>query len=605
MNARNTIIVIIAVIIIAIVAGLLPTMLDDDTDRDYTIDLANVYVDVDSNGLVHVKEDYTYTFNGEYNGVYRTIPLSMNQYLENLTVTTDGAYNTVNITHGDIGNYHAKVYLYSDAAKTQKIKDTTVVVHYNYDYVNVTKLYNDVGELQFKVWGNDWDRSPKEFNAYVTFPSSNGVEYWINPMFNGASSSWNGNTLNIHSNNINPEQYLEVRAVIPLSEFNNATYAKHIDENGYDQIVKVQEDYANKLNTENTAFLVLPIILFVSLVYPVVVYKKYGGSPKTTYTGEYEREIPTKDSPMFVNAMFSTKSDVGTMDNNGIQAAIMEMIDKNIIQLEKDDDDFKLILPKWASFKDQVADKSLTKLQKDVIFLLYYGAEDNVVDMKKMKDKLSNQYTAESFNKTLDETKKEYVNENVDPVLSKYFDNKASSLIRLYCGIAAVCAAILFVATWFFPTIDIPNVTISFWGSLAFIIIAFILYLMPNESTGRWTQEGVDEFSKWKAFERFIKDFSLIKEHPPESVAIWNEYLIYATALGDAKAVIKAMDAIGPVPESSSAYDVYYYGYHDGPAMFSSIISTSSSAAHPDNDFGGGGVDGPGGGSGGGGGGAF
>ena len=128
---------------------------------------------------------------------------------------------------------------------------------------------------------------------------------------------------------------------------------------------------------------------------------------------------------------------------------------------------------------------------------------------------------------------------------------------------------------------------------------------MPNESTGRWTQEGVDEFSKWKAFERFIKDFSLIKEHPPESVAIWNEYLIYATALGDAKAVSKAMDAIGPVPESSSAYDVYYYGYHDGPAMFSSIISTSSSAAHPDNDFGGGGVDGPGGGSGGGGGGAF
>jgi uncharacterized membrane protein len=36
---------------------------------------------------------------------------------------------------------------------------------------------------------------------------------------------------------------------------------------------------------------------------------------------------------------------------------------------------------------------------------------------------------------------------------------------------------------------------------------------------------------------KYIKDFSLIKEYPPESVKVWNKYLVYATALGIADEV--------------------------------------------------------------------
>lgn len=94
----------------------------------------------------------------------------------------------------------------------------------------------------------------------------------------------------------------------------------------------------------------------------------------------------------------------------------------------------------------------------------------------------------------------------------------------------------------------------------------------------------------------------MIKEHPPSSIAIWNKYLVYATALGVAKSVQKAMEKLipGEVLDSSDSYIFYSYG--GTYLLFSSFDSGISTANSADSSSGGGGF---GGGSGGGGGGAF
>ena len=120
--------------------------------------------------------------------------------------------------------------------------------------------------------------------------------------------------------------------------------------------------------------------------------------------------------------------------------------------------------------------------------------------------------------------------------------------------------------------------------------------LLPNRIGGRWTESGKEDYEKWQNFAKYLKDFSLIKENPPESIVIWNKYLVYATALGEADAVQKAMKEL--VPNELSDNDVYYYHYYGGPMIMYSAIS---SATNTSSD----GVGGVGGGSGGGGGGAF
>ena len=66
-------------------------------------------------------------------------------------------------------------------------------------------------------------------------------------------------------------------------------------------------------------------------------------------------------------------------------------------------------------------------------------------------------------------------------------------------------------------------------------------YLLPNDIFGQWTKKGRLFYLKWSNFKKFLKDNSLINEHPPESIVVWKKYLIYGAALGVADNVYKSM----------------------------------------------------------------
>ena len=138
-------------------------------------------------------------------------------------------------------------------------------------------------------------------------------------------------------------------------------------------------------------------------------------------------------------------------------------------------------------------------------------------------------------------------------------------------------------------------------GGIFLIIFSIVLMRVDEDIFGRWTESGRAYYLKWKNFKKFLKDNSLIEEHPPESIVIWRKYLIYGAALGVADKVYKSMKL--QVPNISDYDDgLFMYHYYGGYGIFysayhTSISTTSSSDA---GSFGG-----LGGGSGGGGGGAF
>ena len=109
-------------------------------------------------------------------------------------------------------------------------------------------------------------------------------------------------------------------------------------------------------------------------------------------------------------------------------------------------------------------------------------------------------------------------------------------------------------------------------------------------------------YLKWKNFKKFLKDNSLINEHPPESIVIWKKYLIYGAALGVADNVYESMKL---QEKNISDYndDLFLYHHYGGYYMMHEAFRTGESAANPSSDTGSFGS--IGGGSGGGGGGAF
>jgi uncharacterized membrane protein len=102
-----------------------------------------------------------------------------------------------------------------------------------------------------------------------------------------------------------------------------------------------------------------------------------------------------------------------------------------------------------------------------------------------------------------------------------------------------------------------------FTCSLILLGLSLVLSLvLPQKVFDHWTPYGKEYYERWMAFKRYINDFSLLKEYPPDSVELWNKYLVYATALGSAEGVKKSMEISLPFGELEGN-DIYGFQKYD------------------------------------------
>ncbi|MCK9152119.1 DUF2207 domain-containing protein [Methanobacterium alcaliphilum] len=570
----------------------------DDDDRSFTIPKATFDLYVQENGNLRIKETLHYSFSGTYNGVYRDIPLKNGEKIENLDISTSGAYSDYQITN-KTDMTSLKIFLYSDAQKTTPITNRDVVVTIEYDFINVIKIYNDIAELQFKVWGEEWEVDVGELTTNVHLKSQEGVKYWLNPPYYVLSDVWDDSVLKVVTKSISPGNYFEVRMAIPKDQFANPVFAKQLNENGMAIIEKIQQDYKDQINFYSILYMVLAVIMLLSIVIPIIIYFKYGREPKTTYRGEYERELPTKDSPAVVNAISGKGfgKSVGNPNMDGFQATIMDLINRGFLGVytEKKGRKKQVNLEiKQKSFEE------LYSFEKHVITFLRRFAVDNIINMDYLKKELKKQDKAKSFKSSYDAWEGDLNNLFLNKKTDKFFIKTGDTYIKTYGVLAIILAGIVFFFTVFNP---LPASIYAFLASIVLGVAGIISIILPEKVGGRWTQEGIDYDAKWQAFKKYIQDFSLIKEYPPESVAVWNKYLVYATALGVADKVRKSMEISLPDDQLDRS-DLYLFHYYGGYALLSSSLSTGMTTVNQ-GDGGSGGVGGVGGGSGGGGGGAF
>ena len=111
---------------------------------------------------------------------------------------------------------------------------------------------------------------------------------------------------------------------------------------------------------------------------------------------------------------------------------------------------------------------------------------------------------------------------------------------------------------------------------------------------------GVDEGEKWKALKNFMKDFSMMDRKEIPEIAIWEKYLVYATAFGMAEQVIKQLKVVYPEIENNANFNTgIYMGIMMNSNFSSSMshsISSAMSSAYSSGSGGGGGFSGGGGG---------
>ena len=566
-----------------------------DDDRSYTIDHAFVDLTVESNGLLHVDERYDYSFDGNFKGVYRDIPLKAGESIDNIEVYVDGAYATFEESD-DNGYKHLKIYLYSDEAHNYGIHDCDVSVYISYDTKNVVTLFNDVGGLQYKLWGDEWDVGVGQVDVTVTLPGDKGNEYFLNPQEFNASSELEGDTITATTTDIPKGDFYELLVLMPLSDFNDATYAKHVDQNGRDMIMKNLNDSVNGRNFWNTTYLVLGLLSLLSPVAAVLTYLKYGREPKVDYEGIYERELPSDDPPEVVNAMYAT-GDIGTPNMDGFEAAILNLIDKKVLSTQTVTDSETETNDLHIKFSGDAS--SLRSNEKDVYNILHRFADGDTLNLSALNTKMSSQSDAEWFMDQFHDWQKSVEN-SVQPRIKEEFNDTGTSIAAaLSIGGLVVGVIITLLGFWS----ELKSGSYATYGGIFLIIFSILIMRMNDDKLGQWTPKGRVMYLKWRNFKKFLNDNSLIKEHPPESIVVWRKYLIYGAALGVADKVYESMKLQETNYGSFDDDDLFRYHYYGGYYMMHHAFSTGQETVSSSSDSGG--FGGLGGGSGGGGGGAF
>jgi uncharacterized membrane protein len=590
MNVKRAFCIILLILILFSAV----TAVTADDDRSYSITQAFIDLTVEDNGLLQVDEQYDYTFEGKFNGVYRDIPLKSGESIENIQVWADGAYPVLKESDED-GYKHLKIYLYSDKEHTKGIRDCNVRVYISYDMTGVVTLFNDVGALQYKLWGDEWDVGVGELYATVKLPGDKDNEYFLNPQDYNRTSELKGDEITAETTSIPKGEFYELLVMMPISDFNDAQYAKHVNEDGRDMIKKNLEDSINSRNFWNGAYLILGLLSVISPIGAIVTYLRYGREPKVNYDGIYERDLPTDDPPEMVNALVENKKDLGKPNMKGFEASIMNLIDRKVFKLfteaDPDIETNELILTFNHDKKSE-----LSASEKIVFNTLEHFAHDNALNLSQLNGRMSSKHNAEWFMDQINSWERTVEN-SFDK--SQYFNDTGSSLISAISVGGIVFGAIIALLGLL---TNLNNGIYALAGGVFLVIFSIILLRLDDDIFGKWTESGRTYYLKWNNLKKFLKDNSLIEEHPPESIVIWKKYLIYGAALGVADKVYKSMKL--QVPNISDYDDgVFWYHYYGGYGMMYSAYNTSYSTTHTSSDTGG--FGGFGGGSGGGGGGAF
>ena len=605
--------------------------------KDYYFPFVNVRIDINNDGSFDVVEERTYNFSGDFHWATYTLAKGGYSYIEDFSIEDENGYyelvssetgNPGTYTFSDNGSNYIAKFFYSASNENKSFT-------FRYKVIGGIKAYQDVADFYWKLVGTGWDKRTDQFNAYVYFPSNvKQDDFYVfgHGPLSGNVEKINGSGVHYKLAGIPANTYVEARVIFPSKILNISKESV----NKLDSILAYERGLAEQANKQrarakvNFALaLLLPLGLFALWLY---LFFKYGKEHPPMIDVVYTRDIPEDLPPAVVGYLMRFKS----ITPYDFTATIMNLIRKGYISIQTHKEEkgfiFKREVPvTYLSETGKNPDELLpherivynflfTSLTYEGVLSFFKPGKMHNLASKTFKDKqgtmpgiagvqgvtVSTDDIKEFIKKNAQEFKTIYdafkgvVKDEGDE--KNYFEKKSEGFMILFIVIGFVFG---FAGFFFLSILRLPYlIPFYFVVSALFIILAFPLQ--------RRTQIGADAYALWNGLKKFLRDFSNLKEAIPTSIAIWEQYLVYAVTFGISEQVMKEMKVVLPqIPEDDlKASHFFVAGAVLGSdiniidafnTMTSSMISSFNAISSAASSTGGGGGFSGGGGGGGGG----
>lgn len=561
----------------------------------FEIDKYDIDATLMNNGDLLVYEKIQYTTNEYRNGVYRDISIN-NKNNKKHSSSKLGLYDVWvdDIEYSKVStasNGQEGVYEYTTTdSETFRIKvfapfrNVGRTVEYRYMLENVAIKYNDIGDLYWNFVGKEWEDKINNLNIQITLKGDlgpNDVYVFGHGSDNGKFEKIQNNVMLLSANNIAPGQAVDARIVFPSVCI--AESKKIIDKDVLQDIIQEEKNKEKRIEQlmkfkeafkEYQSEIALGSIL-VTILLVIYSYFKYD-KEKRIYI-KYFREIPYGLEPAILGRIYNGKS-----NGRHFWATFFDLVRKKIYNMEK------------------VIDKK----GKEQYIVKYIGENKNIV-LKDFEEELitninkcikdDNEIEFENLNKAIKkrmQTTKSFINwEDTIKLHEKEIvgeSKKTPMYIKLLSAFnVLITMVIILVYVLFYGGIEILVFIAIFYGITTIVytlfiqtarittsVLKFIFILIhfsgfqfalygiatnvgaPNIyftyllaflafnyilKINKYTDKQMDIIAKLKGLNRYIKDFSMLKEKDIEYIALWQQYLIIAVMFGVSKKILKRL----------------------------------------------------------------
>ena len=496
----------------------------------FRIEKLDIEANLQKDGSMVVSEAVTYDID-EINGVYFDIDakgFGELQYIQVFEDDSTGGFKEVDSSNYEVSVsdelYRIKLY-----SKNHNNRRTFKFV---YKLPEAITVYDDVAQFNRKMVGKEWQQGINYITAKVIIPvsasydNSNILVFGHGPLTGEVDKV--ENTVVYKLDDYYPGDFLEAHILMEPEIFSEYNKSKIVHKDMKQKLLDMEAKLADEANAErdkairqqemiNKVFekpgLIFGVLssIWGALMYYIHVIFKRKNKVKNS-VGKYLRELPDNSSPALVGG-FMTNS----INDNEILATIVDLVRRKVLTLENSDKNSIIILTGST--------ENLSAQEKAIvdIYINDFG-DGKSLDLKSFgffqKVPMS---VARKFEKWRAMVQSEMNRKNLT-----------------YQGLG--CLGVIFFA--FFPMIfTFAGLVIGMiTGNKMFLLIVVMgIILFVSGAKARYPRKELAEAKdKWQAFKNFLSDYSQLEEAKITSVHLWEQYFVYAVALGVSEKVVKA-----------------------------------------------------------------
>lgn len=586
-------------------------------EKDYYFPEVRIEVAVERDGSFLVDEFRTYEFEGEFTWATLWFPFSTTR--QGMTYNTAiGDFRVLDEDGRSLPVTTAVKNNRFTARWSYRARNERRTFHIHYRLRGAVTSFSDVTELYWEAIGPGWERPTARAEVTVTLPEpvpqqKDLLVYGHGPL-SGGSEVVDARTARFTATDIRSGKTLEVRVLWPPGLVQGVPSAGRTlasireEEQLYvtETIAGLRRDEEKRQRTRQwlvrgagiwAGWLIIGPILFLIVYHRV--WSRVGKDYRFEGIPDYLREPPSELPPAFAQVLLREGRAVTPA---AFTATLFDLARRGYIELE----DRTEVKSGFLGTKERVetsivcrkeyeVDTAVRPFERDLLDLVFKtaggadggpGARVELSDLKAYLKKKPQKF------QTWYKAWQKAVKDEAKPL--GFIEPQSQKTMTIFLAVFLPVAIILF--------------------NPVLLVLAGVLSPQLKRRAYPWAQEN----ENWKAFRRFLDDFSEFKEVPAEAYKLWEFYLVFGILFGNAKKILRSLPLV--LRDERAVAPAWYVGFN--PALFAahagrlesvissiehvstSISQAAMSAAHYSSGSGGGFSGGGGGGAGGGGGGA-